>query len=68
MTTSEIAESIFQLPKWYASIPVKSGFMTAQAANRVKNRFSKGRLSNDMIEKIFNHHGYFIADKTWIRK
>jgi hypothetical protein len=67
MTTNEIADKIFSMPKWYASIKIKSGFMNAQAANRVKSRFRNGKLSYEMTERIFNHYGYFIADKTWTK-
>ena len=65
MTTQEIASIIFSIPKWYASIQTKSGFMNAQSANRVKARFYGGTLSNEQTESIFNHHGYFIDDKSW---
>lgn len=68
METKEIAKLIFSTPKWYASIPTIGGFMNAQSANRVKNRFNKGTLTHRMIELIFNHHGYFIADKSWVKK
>lgn len=68
METSEIAEIIFSSPKWYANIPRGSGFMNAQAANRIKARYNKGKLSSEMTEEIFNHFGYFIADKSWIKK
>jgi hypothetical protein len=71
MNQTEIANQIFSIPKWYASIP-KRGFtdqyLNAQTANRIKKRFKDGTLSDKMIEIIFNHYGYFIADKTWIRK
>ena len=71
MTEKEIAEYIFSLPKWYAGIPsriIKGEFMNAQTANRIKKRFNNGTLSNNMIEIVFNHHGYFIADKSWVKK
>lgn len=70
METNEIAQIIFTTPKWYASIPsrVNIGFMDAQTANRIKARFKRGVLSFEMLELIFNHHGYFIADKSWMKK
>lgn len=67
METKEIAEIIFNTPKWYASIPsrISIGFMDAQTGNRIKARYKRGVLSFEMMELIFNHHGYFITDKTW---
>lgn len=71
MSQTEIANQIFSIPKWYASIP-KRGFtdqyLNAQTANRIKKRFNNGTLSDRMIELIFNHYGYFIADKSWVKK
>lgn len=68
MTTKEIALYIFSQPKWYASIPRGEGFMNAQTANRIKARFKNGTLSDKAIEEIFNHYGYFVADKSWIKR
>ena len=71
MQTKDIAELIFAIPKWYASIPHSRNlgqYMNAQTANRIKKRYQIGTLSDKMIELIFNHYGYFIADKTWIKK
>lgn len=71
MQTKEIAELIFSIPKWYASIKSNRNinqYLNAQTANRIKKRYRDGTLSNDMIESIFNHYGYFIADKTWVKK
>ena len=69
MTEQEIAESIFSTEKWYADIQKsKNGFMNAQDANRLKRNFEKGILSHERKEKIFNHFGYYIADKSWVKK
>mgnify|MGYP003475142212 FL=1 len=69
MTENEIAQIIFSTPKWYAPIKKdRGGFMNAQDANQLKRRFNKGTISHEIIEKIFNHHGYFIADKSWVKK
>lgn len=67
METNEIASIIFAIPKWYASIQSKGKFMNAQTANRIKKRFYNGTLSYKMLEMIFNHYGYFVADKRWVK-
>lgn len=66
METKEIAEKIFAMPKWYASIFSKGKFMNAQTANRIKKRFRNNTLSFEMLEMVLNHHGYFVADKRWV--
>lgn len=69
MTTKEIFESIITKPKWYAGIKAtESKFYTAQSANRIKDRYRRGVLSDVIIEKVLNSHGYYKADTVWIKK
>lgn len=72
MESNEIAEEIFSIPKWYASIKRirknKDEFLTIQDANQIKKRFRNGTISHEQTEHIFNHFGYYIADKSWVKK
>ena len=67
MDTFEIFTLITSQPKWYAGIRVGNGYMTAQAANRIKARFDNCTLSKNKIEQIFNHFGYYL-EENWIEK
>lgn len=65
MDTFEIFNLITSQPKWYAGIRIGNGFMSAQAANRIKARFNNCTLSKRKIERIFNHFGYYL-EENWI--
>lgn len=68
MTEKEIFNTIIQIPKWYAGIPVGGGrSIDAHYAGQIKRRFEAGGLSEKLIERIFNYHGYF-KSVVWERK
>lgn len=55
-------------PKWYAGIKTKNGsFYTAQSAKHLKDSFYKNTLSEYIIEKVLNAHGYFLQ-KSWVKR
>lgn len=65
MDVNEIWEEIISKPKWYAGILTSSGsFYTAQSARYLKESFKNGSLSESIIEKILNSHGYRL-EKKW---
>lgn len=68
MDTIEIFKSITSQPKWYAGIKIGESYMSTQAANRIKARFTKGTLSEKKIEQIFAHFGYIKTTKLWEKK
>lgn len=67
MTQEEkkIFEEITAMPKWYAGIHGRNRHLDAAAANRIKNRFNAGTLSDKMLERIFNKFGYFKKTEIW---
>lgn len=66
MTTEEIFNIITSNPKWYAGIEYSyEKYYNAQSANRIKDRFKRGVLSDKIIERIFNKHSYFKNETTW---
>lgn len=68
IVTKNIWEQITSQPKWYAGIKTTAGtFYSAQGAGDLKRRFEKGTLSLDIIETIFEAHGYVLV-KQWHKK
>lgn len=66
MKTKGIWDDITSKPKWYAGIKNKKGnFHTAQSANRMKNKFKDGKLSDAVVETVLNHYGYFKKETEW---
>ena len=61
MDLKEVFETITATEKWYADIPVGSGYMTAQHANRIKARFKAGTLSFCTLRIVFSHFGYAVV-------
>lgn len=69
MTIEEIFELITSKPKWYAGLRDRNGkYYNAQSANRIKDRFRRRVLTPASIEKIFNSHGYYATEISWIYK
>ena len=69
MTTEELFNLIISKPKWYAGIESKKGkYHNPQSANRIKDRYKRGVLSNDIIEKILNSHGYYKNEVVWVKR
>lgn len=68
MDTIEIWGVITSKPKWYAGILTSTGsFYSAQSARYLKESFKEGTLSEPILEKILNAHGYYL-EKTWVLK
>lgn len=66
MNTTEAWNEITSKPKWYAGIKTNSGsFHTAQSANRLKNRFKKGLLTDKTISYILKEFGYVKEEIKW---
>lgn len=61
MTAIEVFELITKEPKWYA------GFTTPQNASNIKNRFNEKKLGFDILEKMFNHYGFYLT-ASWDKK
>lgn len=65
IVTKAIWEQIISKPKWYAGIRTTTGtFYSAQAAGTLKKSFENGTLSLEIIETIFEAHGYVLV-KQW---
>lgn len=66
--TTSIWNSIIAKPKWYAGIRnLQGGFYSAQSANHLKKSFEAGTLSLDIIQTVFEAHGYTLIQQ-WVRK
>lgn len=66
MKTQEVWNIITSKPKWYAGIKTNTGsFHTAQSANRMKNRFKKGLLTDKTISYILGKFGYVKKEIEW---
>lgn len=59
-TVQERFEKITADDKWYASIRVGEGFMSAQYAYKIKKNFYAGKLEEQTLIWIFDHFGYRI--------
>lgn len=68
MDINEIWKEVTSKPKWYAGIKSNLGsFYSAQTAYLVKRRFERGVLSEEILERILNEHGYFL-EKRWVKR
>lgn len=61
MTAIELFNLITCEPKWYA------GFTSAQNASNIKKRFNNKELSFEVLQKMFNHFGYYL-NASWEKK
>lgn len=63
----EIWNEIISKPKWYAGIVSETGsFYNAQTAAKIKSRYKNGTLSERILERILNSHGY-VLEKRWVK-
>lgn len=66
MTQDQIWESIVSKPKWYAGIVNEhGGFYNAHSARNLKIRYKNKTLSDHIIERVLNSHGYYL-EKSWV--